>query len=150
MANPAISGFSWLRSRLPYPATSDAWRSVTWWKGGESMSTYRIQVTWLDTGEVFPSIQEAARHMPVSRASLDRAYHGGKSEACGLKVSFDVIQDVRGNFRSVKNLTTGEVSPSLTAAARACGGNSQGVREAIKNGRKYRGQWWRYASKKPF
>lgn len=88
--------------------------------------------------------------MPVSSASLDIAYRGGKSEACGLKVSFEVIQDVRGNFRPVKNLTTGEVFPSLTAAAEAYGGTRRSVREAIKNGRKYRGQWWRYASKKPF
>lgn len=114
------------------------------------MSTYRIQVTWMDTGECFPSIAEAARHMPVSSTSLDRAYRGGKSEACGLKVSFEVIQDVRGNFRPVKNLTTGETFPSRRAAAKACGGSNYGLYLALKEQRRYRGQWWRYASKKPF
>lgn len=150
MANHAISGFTWQCSRSRLSATSDRWRSATWWKGGESMSTYRIQVTWLDAGECFPSIAEAARYMPVSHASLSRAYRGGKSEVCGLKVSFDVIQDVRGNFRPVKNLTAGQTFPSIKAAVEACGGSISGLSCALKEQRRYRGQWWRDASKKPF
>lgn len=89
--------------------------------------------------------------MPVSLPSLKNARRGGKSEACGLKVAFKIVPEMHtNNCKPVKNLTTGEVFPSLTAAAEAYGGTRRSVREAIKNGRKYRGQWWRYASKKPF
>lgn len=88
--------------------------------------------------------------MPLSLPSLENAHRGGKSEACGLKVAFKIVPEMQANCKPVKNLTTGEVFPSLTAAAETCGGTRRGVSRAIKNGRKYRGQWWRYASKKPF
>ena len=114
------------------------------------MLPYRVQVTWLDTGEVFPSIQEAAGHMPVSYRSLNRAYRGGKNEACGLKVTFAVTQAMPGNQKAVKNLTTGKTFPSIKAAVEACGGSISGLSYALKEQRRYRGQWWRYASKKPF
>lgn len=88
--------------------------------------------------------------MPVSRAALDSAYRGGKSEACGLKVKFTVVPAMPGNQKAVKNLTTGETFPSIKAAVEACGGSRPGLSYALKEQRRYRGQWWKYASKKPF
>lgn len=56
------------------------------------MPRYSVQVTWLDTGECFPTIAEAARHMPLSLPSLENARRGGKSEACGLKEAAILIE----------------------------------------------------------
>lgn len=81
---------------------------------------YRVRVTRLDTGETFYSLSEAAKRMYCSSHVLKTARYAGRTEVYGIPVRFEET-DVHGAAKGVKNMTTGEIFPSVVDAAKAYG-----------------------------
>lgn len=101
----------------------------------------RIQVTRLDTGEIFKTSEQAAAHLYMSKQTILHAYRDGKREVMGIPVAFEKVPSAR----KVRNLTTGEVFNSAKEAAEANGVDRSCVVYAINHNSRCKGCWWRYA-----
>lgn len=109
------------------------------------MKFFKVEVTDLRSGTVYPSIEAAEEALYVSKSGLSACYRHHRDSICGIPVSFKETDRINRPPRPVQCLETGEIFPSVIAGATSIGADVSQICKAIKKGQRVRGYHWRYA-----
>lgn len=107
------------------------------------MIGYKVKVTRLDTGESWPSIQEAAEGLFLSETTIYKARRKD-GIAFGIPLKFEETKVKAGKVR-VRCLETGEVFESQTEAAKSIGVHPASISIAVQKGYQAAGTHWEAA-----
>lgn len=98
-----------------------------------TFNAFRVEVTDLRDGSVYPTIEQAAKELYMSTGALRKAYREGRTKVLGVPVAFKRVRRVgNGGPVGCRCKETGQVFGSMLDAGKSIGVGSARIRYSIK------------------